>query len=195
MQVIFERRLDNIQNKINNWGFLTNRLKDLKQNYKVSSKVYDSINEVINWVEEYDNASDTKQIEHLNKVNSLLRKYWKVSRLIKYKDSDELCRTEPICYLYPYEMRLENETMFAIVSAVDLDDFIFSRRMALGETSFNFTMLGNHIAADEGIIFDEVTEEEMIANAKNKCEELFEQRYLKNQYTDEMKKYSKGSSI
>lgn len=195
MQVIFERRADYIQNKINNWGFLTNRLKDLKQNYKVSSRVYDSINEVINWVEEYDNASDTKQIEHLNKVNSLLRKHWKVSRLIKYKNSDELCQRQTICYLYPYEMCLENEMMFAIVSAVDLDDSIFSRRMALGETSFNFTMLGNQIACDEGIIFDEVTEEEMIENAKNKCEELFEQRYLKNQYKDEMKKYSKGTSI
>ena len=69
--------------------------------------------------------------------------------------------------------------MFVTVSAVDFNDFVFSHRMAMGETSFSFMELGNSISCDEGILFEEVEEEEMLANAHLKCEELLEMRYQK----------------
>ena len=177
-RVMFLKHSD-VLDKGRQWDYLKEQLENLKKQYKIGNEVYDAATEVIEWVDEYNNANYSEYIEHLNKVRSLIGKHWKVSRLIKYENSDELCSTKTLCYMFPYSINLANQMMFATVSAVDLSDFVFSHRMAMGETSFSFMELGNSISCDDGILFEEVEVEEMLTNAQLNCWELLEMRYQK----------------
>ena len=184
--IIFLKHSDKL-NRGKQWGRLKEQLEALKRDYKINSQVYDGATSVIEWVNEYDKINSSNYIEHLNKVKKLIGKYWKVSRMITRGETEESCEMEDICYLFPYDMNVITEKVFAIVSVINLNDFIFSKRRALGETYFDFVDLGNHISGDEGIIFEEVTEEEMLKNAQLKCEELFELRHRKMKEEKEFK--------
>lgn len=170
--IIFTKLDDNLLTYGKHWIRLRDSLNELKTDYKVDPQTYDNIRGVMRWIDDYTNLSSQEYINHLNKVKSLIGKYWKVSRLTS---DDRL----PLCYMYPYSMNPMNNYLFVMVSMIDIDDFLFSGRRALGEIGFDYTQLGNQLSCDNGLLFEEVDEEEMIHNAQAKCEELFSYRHNK----------------
>lgn len=180
-KILFEKLDENILSKGNQWNYLIEHLQGLRRNYKVDPDTFDSILNVEHWIADYQNLSSGEYIERINTVKSLIGRYWKVSRVIptKTESGTDTEEKKPLCYLYTYDMNTVNNLLFAIVSAIDLDDFLFSHRRALGEISFDYMQLGNYPSYEKGLLFEEVDKDEMLKNAHLQCETLFENRYKK----------------
>ena len=155
--------------------YLSETMADLKKTFNDVG-----LNQACTYIEKYLTTAHVKDeyvVQRINDVKKLIGKYWKVS----FKKSNGEISNQ--CYMYPYDFSVTADLMFTIVSFINIHDFKFSFRKALGEASFNYLEMTDFLPeADTVILFEEVTEQEMIDNAKEKCDELFRYRYLKVEY-------------
>lgn len=146
------------------------RILDLQDIILAYKRAYNKIeitnNSIVEMEKEINNTSEEYckyQQNRIKQFKSLLYKYW----ILQYKG----CNI-PTMYIYPYEINLENNYLFALVSPIN--DYLFNKN-GLFEDSFNiFDSFGK-----ETLIFTECTKEEMLGNAKIMCKKALDSRLNK----------------
>ena len=99
--------------------------------------------------------------------------FWKVIKL--KEDGTE----EPFMYIYPYKLIESNRMMFTLCSYIKPE---FNDKNGLHEEMFD--IMEHYLFTGYDLLFEEVTEEEVMENAKKSCEDALNDRMWKLKYRD-----------
>ena len=171
-KIFFDDLSEEATSRGTRWMPSIDEINHIKNEWGNNEILCESVEQIEQFLTKKNDAGLQEYNKRVNDVKSLLRKYWKVSYFTPVEEGSDICRTKEICYMYPYDMNTCNDRIFVLVSTIDINDFIYSRRRALGEISLDYMKL-------DGLLFEETTKEEMIENAKKMCDSLFEHRFEK----------------
>lgn len=116
-----------------------------------------------------------EQTKRLGKYKRLLNAFWKMSTF------DEDGNKKPDRYLFPYDLDEEDHKVYALESFIET---IGNHNNGLHETSFDYRSFNK----GRDMLFEEVTEEEMLWHAKKSCKDALNERMMKLKYGEDVLK-------
>ena len=160
-------------------------LPDEKRVHKMHELVYnylwtfhdtdhmEEINHMKEDVEKAINGFNEAYDKRYDEVHKLLYTYWKVSKM------DEKGNPIPVMYIYPYNLLRGNRCLFTLCSHIKPE---YNGNNGLHEETFD--IMDHFLFEKYDLLFEEVTEEEMMDNAKKSCEDALNERMWKLKYRD-----------
>jgi hypothetical protein len=136
---------------------------------------HDAIEGYVSHLRELSDISRAVFKKRVEEANELIGYYWKVTEVMAGGEE------YPLCYMFVYDYNPINDYIFALVSPSETlfennsMNYYYCGNFSLAEKSFNITKLGENICGI-AIKFEDVSEEEMLDNAKMLCEKVFKRR-------------------
>ena len=134
-----------------------------------------TIEEYIRHLKELSDISRAVLKKRVEEAQELIGYYWKVTEVMAGGEE------YPLCYMFVYDYNMMNNYIFALVSPSETlfepnsMNYHYCGNFSLAEKSFDITELGEHCAG-VALRFEDVSEEEMLDNAKMLCEKIFQRR-------------------
>ena len=154
------------------------KMHELVYNYLCTFHDTDHMEEINHMKEDVENAIKgfhKAYDKRYDEVNQLLYAYWKVSKL------DDRGTATPVMYIYPYKLLRSNRYLFTLCSFIKPE---YNCNNGLHEESFD--IMDHYLFEKYDLLFEEVTEDEMMDNAKKSCEDALSERMWKLKYRDEV---------
>lgn len=152
------------------------RLQDFVLSYQRifrDSEYMDEINHMKNEIENAITSMNNIRKEKYEKVKQSLYRYWKVNKL------DDMGHLTPVMYIFPYKFNESNQHLFALCSYIKPE---YNSNNGLHEDSFD--IMEHQYFSDYDLLFEETTEEEMMTNAMQSCQDALSERLWKLKYRD-----------
>ena len=136
---------------------------------------HDAIEGYVSHLRELSDISRAVLKKRVEEAQELIGYYWKVTEVMAGGEE------YPLCYMFVYDYNMINNYIFALVSPSETlfepngMNYHYCGNFSLAEKSFDITELGEHCAG-VALRFEDVSEEEMLDNAKMLCEKAFQRR-------------------
>lgn len=152
------------------------KMHELVYNYLRTFHDTDHMEEIKHMKEDVEKAIkgfDEAYDKRYDEVNQLLFSYWKVSKM------DDKGNSIPVMYIYPYNLLRGNRCLFTLCTFIKPE---YNSNNGLHEETFD--IMNHFLFEGYDLLFEEVTEEEMMENAKKSCEDALNERMWKLKYRD-----------